>query len=313
MENIKIFTNESDYAAAGLPATESRVALVESDHGLKYDGVNVEVSMPKPGDSIYRDAAGDVHFVTKESVRTALLPSGWVFIDLYYYGWSDEPFVDMGLPSGLLWGKCDIDVTKASKMCDTPYTNQKSFFSWGNVDGHNPVNNSFVNVYNWGGVNAQDPWYEGQPYGSTPGAALEASFAADSGRDAARENVGSPWRMPTNANHAELFANIDYINAEGEIVTAATSIAKTAADKRVYVNGVAGLYLRSKINGKRLFFACSGYGYGTSWSNRGSLGYYWSSSFLSARGARCLNFDSGGVSPQINNNRYYGFAVRPVQ
>ena len=32
-----------------------------------------------------------------------------------------------------------------------------------------------------------------------------------------------------------------------------------------------------------------------------------------ARNARNLNFNSGGVNPQNNNNRYYGFAVRPVQ
>lgn len=60
-------------------------------------------------------------------------------------------------------------------------------------------------------------------------------------------------------------------------------------------------------------FACSGNGNGTSWNNRGSNGNYWSASFNSARNARNLNFNSGGVNPQNNNNRYNGFAVRPVQ
>ena len=64
---------------------------------------------------------------------------------------------------------------------------------------------------------------------------------------------------------------------------------------------------------RKLFFACSGNGTGTSWNNRGSNGYYWSSSFNSARNAYNLNFNSGGVTPQNNNNRYNGFAVRPVQ
>ena len=62
-----------------------------------------------------------------------------------------------------------------------------------------------------------------------------------------------------------------------------------------------------------LFFACSGNGNGTSWNNRGSNGNYWSSSFNSARNARNLNFNSGGVNTQNNNNRYNGFAVRAVQ
>lgn len=63
----------------------------------------------------------------------------------------------------------------------------------------------------------------------------------------------------------------------------------------------------------KLFFACSGNGTGRSWNNRGSNGNYWSSSFNSARNARNLNFNSGGVNPQNNNNRYNGFAVRSVQ
>ena len=64
---------------------------------------------------------------------------------------------------------------------------------------------------------------------------------------------------------------------------------------------------------RKLFFACSGNGTGRSWNNRGSNGNYWSSSFNSARSARSLYFDSGGVYPQNSNYRYLGFAVRPVQ
>ena len=62
-----------------------------------------------------------------------------------------------------------------------------------------------------------------------------------------------------------------------------------------------------------LFFSCSGNGNGRSWNNRGSNGNYWSSTWNSARNARNLNFNSGGVNPQNNNNRYNGFSLRPVQ
>ena len=125
--------------------------------------------------------------------------------------------------------------------------------------------------------------------------------------DAARANLGAPWRMPTNTEFGELFANIIYIDANGDEVDT------TKTDKRVSVNGVMGLYIQSKINGARLFFSCSGYGYGRSWSLRGSYGYYWSSTWLSARSARYLSFLSGGVSPQGSSGRYVGFALRPVQ
>jgi hypothetical protein len=62
-----------------------------------------------------------------------------------------------------------------------------------------------------------------------------------------------------------------------------------------------------------MFFPASGNGNGLSWNNRGTNGNYWSSSLNSATNGRNLNFNSGGVNPQNNNNRYNGFSVRPVQ
>ena len=224
-------------------------------------------------------------------------------------------FVDMGLPSGTLWAKASIDLTTTSKFQEvdgavSPFKYECSFFSWGNTDGHNPSSTSAFD-YNWGGVNEQEPYYDGQPYGTTPGNTLTGNIPPS--MDAARVNLGAPWRMPSMADFTELFANIDYIDADGNVVTAETSIAKTAAAKRVTVNGINGLYLRSKINGNRLFFPASGHGRGRSWRNRTANGFFWSSSFNSARYARFLYFGSGGVNPQSTDLRYVGFPVRPVQ
>jgi hypothetical protein len=119
--------------------------------------------------------------------------------------------------------------------------------------------------------------------------------------------------MPSTEEYKELFDNCDFIDADGNIVSASTSVAGTAADKRITMNGIVGLRLRSKINGNVIFFPASGLGYGTSWSRRGSYGYYWSSSWNSARDARLLYFFPSGVGPQLTYNRYSGFAVRPVQ
>lgn len=224
-------------------------------------------------------------------------------------------FVDMGLPSGVLWAKASIDLTTPSKFQEvdgavSPFKYECSFFSWGNTDGHNPSSTSAFD-YNWGGVNEHEPYYDGQPYGSTPGNTLTGNIPPS--MDAARASLGAPWRMPSMEDFVELFANIDYIDADGNVVTAKTSIAKTAADKRVTVNGINGLYLRSKINGNRLFFPASGSGYGRSWYSRTASGFFWSSTFDSALGARNLHFSSGGVSPTDTGNRCYGFPVRPVQ
>lgn len=307
---IRKVNSIQDYEGLIINTAESDVTLIEEGNLVKYDGVNVEVSIPKPGDYIYRDADGTIHFLSRESVRTGLLPSGWVFVEPYYYGWEDTDLVDMG--TGILWSKRDIDLTQADKLVKTAFQYDKSFCSWGNTFMHNPATNSSF-TYNWGGMNAAEPWYEGQPYGETPGAELTASFTPDSGHDVARENLGAPWRMPTNAEFGSLFSGSDYITADGEIVTAATSISHTAADKRVRVNGIAGLYVRSRKTGNRLFFSCSGSGYGRSWRSRGSDGNYWSSTWDSARRARYLGFSSGGVYPQENSTRYYGRALRPVQ
>ena len=176
---------------------------------------------------------------------------------------------------------------------------------------YNPnAQNSFAGIYNWGGVNANEPYYEGQPYGSTPGATLTADFG--SAFDAARQNLGAPWRMPTSEEFKELIDNCDFIDADGNIVSASTSVAGTAADKRITMNGIVGLRLRSKINGNVIFFPASGYGYATAWSLRGSDGMYWSSSWRNSRYARLLNFGTDGVFPQYSYYRYLGLPVRPV-
>ena len=63
-----------------------------------------------------------------------------------------------------------------------------------------------------------------------------------------------------------------------------------------------------------IFFPASGHANGTRVNYRGSRGYYWSSSLRPSYSISglCLSFDSGGVYPQNNIYRYYGFCVRSV-
>ena len=213
-------------------------------------------------------------------------------------------YVDKGLPSGLLWAKRNIDITQANGFAASEYQYDCTFFSWGNTDGHNPISDTAFD-YNWGGVNENEPYYEGQPYGSTPGSKLTGNIAPSA--DCARANLGAPWRLPTNDEFGELFTNSDFIDANGAVIAAATE------NKLITMNSIVGIRIKSKINGNILFFPCSGGGAGTSRNCRGSGGYYWSATFYSARGARYLYFYSGGVFPQGSNYRYLGFAVRPVQ
>lgn len=194
---------------------------------------------------------------------------------------SVEPVaVDLGLPSGTLW--CDRNVG-----ANSPY-DYGAFFSWGNIDPHYPNKEHM----DWGDDDeAFNYRFNSDTYDETEGAKLEGDI--DFAHDAARANMGEPWQMPTADQFQELFDNCTW--------------------ERKTTNNVNGYLVTSKINGISIFFACSGYGYGAAWSIRGSHGIYWSASFVSSRYARYLYFYSGGVSPQYNDYRYYGFAVRAVQ
>ena len=208
--------------------------------------------------------------------------------------------VDMGLASGLLWAKANIDLTTDSKFQEvngeiSPFTYDCSFFSFGNTVGHNPISESAFD-YDFGSSN------DG-PYASTPGAQLTGDIPLS--YDAAAVNCGAPWRMPSREEFAELFDNCDFIDENGDVIS--------GTNKLTTINGIVGIRLKSKNNGNILFFPCSGYGNGTYWDYRGSYGFYWSSSLYSATDGCDLGFYSDGVYPQVNNLRFNGFVIRPVQ
>lgn len=215
------------------------------------------------------------------------------------------PYVDMGLPSGTKWAKTDIDVSQPDGFALSEFQYEKSFFSWGNIVGHNPIDEHAFD-YNFGSINAQEPWYEGQPYGDTPGSTLTGDIPVGIEFDAARAILGAPWRTPATAEFDELIANCIFIDANGTEIPAETT------SKIIAMSGVLGIYLQSKVNGNRLFFSASGDGDGVSWDRRGANGYYWSSSFYSPRDARGLYFGNGGVIPRGISNRADGFPIRAV-
>ena len=181
--------------------------------------------------------------------------------------------VDLALPSGVLWADKNIGAT-------TPYEDGL-YFSWGNITGHTGDDG-----YDFGTDN------DG-PYASTPGAELTGNIPTNGTYDAARHNMGAPWRMPTVGEFQELVANCD--------------------SEWTDEDGVAGRLFTSRINGNSIFFPASGYRRGSGLSYRGSYGFYWSSSLLSQTYGYYLGFDSTGVYPAGSNDRFNGFSVRAVQ
>ena len=217
---------------------------------------------------------------------------------------SETLYVDMGLPSGTLWAVSNLDISSPGKFQPTPYQYECSFVSWGNIDAHNPISETEFD-YDFGGINAQAPWYEGQVYGSTPGAALTTDIPPS--LDVARRELGGPWRMPTSEEFTELIANITFMQADGE-----TPIPSSTNNKIVMVEGVKGIYIKSNINGNMLFLACSGVANGAQWNDRSSHGYYWSATIETERRAYSLYYSVGAVNPISSAYRHSGRAIRPV-
>ena len=181
--------------------------------------------------------------------------------------------VDLALPSGVLWADKNIGAS-------TPYEDGL-YFSWGNVIGHTGDDG-----YDFGTAN------DG-PYASTPGAELTGNIPTNTTYDAARHNMGAPWRMPTVGEFQELNAQCD--------------------SEWTDEDGVAGRRFTSRINGNSIFFPASGNRSGTGLYDRGSHGFYWSASLSSQTYGCHLSFNSGGVGPAYYNSRFYGFSVRAVQ
>lgn len=175
--------------------------------------------------------------------------------------------IDMGLPSGLQWANCNIGAERPS--------DSGLYFSWGNTEGH---------------AEGSGYAFSQAEYDNTPAAAISTNLSLS--EDAARANLGEPWRMPTAAEFQELYDNC-------------TSVWTT-------LNGVSGRLFTSNINGNTLFFPATGIYNGTSLIDRETNGYYWSSTYLSATSARYLRFNSSNVNPQNDNSRRFGFAVRAV-
>lgn len=220
-------------------------------------------------------------------------------------GGEEYKVVDLGLPSGTLWGTGNI-VQNGSKYEIGEEWEYGAYFSWGNIDPHFSTNGStFDDNYDWG-TSVDD-----NPYQNTSGHSIECtentdgpSYLPDSGHDAARELLRHKWRVPTRADFRELYNNCTYAWAT--------------------INGVFGLKFTSNITGytdKYVFFPASGRGSGTTLYSRGSGCYYWTSSnYGSDYGYAAMAWKNyyGGSQVYFNNadymdiKKYYGCTIRPV-
>ena len=204
-----------------------------------------------------------------------------------YYGQSVRPvrsgnssheYVDLGLPSGLLWATCNVGANAPEEYGD--------YFAWGETQPKD--------YYDW----STYQYYDGSnPTKYNGNDSLTILLPED---DAATTNWGDGWRMPTVEEWEELYNNTTNTwttqnGVNGKLFTASNgnSIFLPAAgfrdDDELIVAGSRGCYWSSSLNPAAYVI---GYGY---WRNA------WYFYFL-----------SGYCDTRFNSSRCTGQSVRAV-
>ena len=132
-------------------------------------------------------------------------------------------YVDLGLPSGNLWAKCNLGASAPEAYGD--------YYAWGEVEPKQEYTNS------------NHKWYkEGAPsLGFTKYNNEDGKLSLEDEDDVVIQKLGNGWRTPTLADFREL-TNQKY-----------TTIKKTT------LNGVAGYQITSKKNKKSIFIPFAGF------------------------------------------------------
>lgn len=192
-------------------------------------------------------------------------------------------YVDMGLPSGLLWATCNLGTNKSTELGD--------YYAWGETETKESYTNKTYK------------WYEDSD--EIVEIKYSSLFKADaSGNirtlleledDAANVKLGGNWRMPTREEFAELLhpANTDLC--------------------LVSKNDVKGYLVVSKKNGNTLFLPAAGFKLADEVTGVEDEYYYWTSEHAE---------EGLGVANVVGNfygsldvrpfNRPIGCTIRPV-
>ena len=189
------------------------------------------------------------------------------------YPLGPKDFVDLGLPSGTLWAKCNVGATSPEQA--------GLYFSWGNVDGYRPVNGSFSGVYT----------FDQATYNQTPGASLTGDI--DLPHDAARFNMGKPWRMPSTIEFQELIDNCTFTT--------------------VTVHGVTCWKITSNVNGKSITCPFNGYAQNNAIVNTNLGTFLWTLNYNTETTAYRFFIRNNGVVSFVSTYRFLGLNIRAVQ
>lgn len=195
------------------------------------------------------------------------------------------PYVDLGLPSGLKWAKCNVGATSE--------TENGLFFQWGETT--TDTDYTWATYKHW---NSTDSTLKKYNTSTSYGENTDGMSTLRPEDDAARANMGGDWRIPTQTEFKELITYTDnkwIDNFDG--------------------NGTSGYKFTSKKDTSNyIFIPASEYNEGISTKIRPLTYHIWSSSVNTTASdyAWALDFYSDSISAEHDFDRYYGMAVRGV-
>ncbi len=194
----------------------------------------------------------------------------------------DHAYVDLGLPSGLLWATCNVGADSPEDFGD--------YFAWGETQPKDTYNWSTYQYCN-GSVRTLTKYCDNSSYGYNGFTDNLTTLLPED--DAATANWGSDWRMPTKEEWQELYNN--------------TTVTWTTQ------NGVNGR-LFTASNGNSLFLPAAGCRDDSNLNGAGSGGYYWSSSLYTGGPSYAWYFTFySGDYILYYCGRNFGLSVRAVR
>ena len=213
---------------------------------------------------------------------------------------STMEYVDLGLPSGLKWAKCNLGASKPSDYGDYyawGETAPKADYTWATYKWMQAGQSDwkYITKYTFADGHTKCIWYDSS--GNFIGDNLTTLRPAD---DAATQQLGSPWRMPT-------------VDEQEELITKCTWTWTTQ-------DGVNG-YQVDGPNGNAIFLPAAGLRSGSALGSAGSRGFYLSNSHSSHSSHSTsrndvvfrIYFYSNGQHSMDTYLRCLGYSVRPVR
>ena len=194
-------------------------------------------------------------------------------------------YVDLGLPSGLKWAKCNVGATSETDYGD--------YFMWGSTEPNTADECNWATYKHCNGTyNTLTKYNNLTSFGT-----VDNITTLETVDDAATQIMGGDWRLPTKDEIQELIDNTDSEWVEDFNGT-----------------GVNGRKFTSKTNtSKYIFIPAAGVCGDGSVYNVGYYGYVWSSSLGTSYSANAwyLYFNSGSCYMSYSN-RCDGLSVRGV-